>query len=329
MTRIISFDIGNGFTKYVSSTRRGYFPSVYCAEEPGISLDGLRNSKDLVIELEGISYAVGSSAYKLGSIPIRTLDRSRIGSVDYRILFAAAMTLAAPQSGVIMPIMSLPVSWYSNKRDDVKKALSGLWQVRSDGKWLNYNVTDIKIVPEGFGSVCSIALDGGGRVVSSDLLKEKVGVIDIGTRTTDYLMFDRMEFIPAKTTGGDVGLSQVYNVMNKIAERDGFRHFDTEELDGVLHQGSLFDGPRDISYTASDWKTAALEQVANRIAGDIRSIWQGGKEVQRLLLTGGGAQHLYPYLRLQFEHIEPVANGPMANVLGGFAYAIMKYGGEA
>lgn len=325
--RLVSFDLGNGFTKYVSSSGEGFFPSVFALQEPGIDFDGLRSADDFVISLDGDTYAVGYSAWRLGNISVRTLDRTRVLGPEYRVLFASALAASCAQGGIIQPILSLPVSWYEEKRrNQVKSHLAGQWEIGSNGRNMSFSVPLdlISIVPEGFGTICSLALDRNGKAHSNGLLRMIVGVVDVGTKTTDLSMFDGLQIVPARTAGYDIGLVQVYNIMSRLAERELGHTFSIEQLDETLHGGQLWHGPEDVSLQAAEWKHQALLQVSRSIAGHVKSLWGGGNDVQRIILTGGGAQHLYQYLMNDFSHLQPVANGPMANVVGGFSYGILK-----
>lgn len=338
--RLASYDLGNGFSKGLTSAvwpEGVYFPSVYAIEEPGVDFEGLAGHDDFVIEYEGRRFAVGWSASRLGNISVRTLDRSRVDGPEYLVLFAAALIRSWGKGGEIAPVLSLPVEWYE-QREAVKDRLSGEWsvqQIRPSGpdgnpRWHHFDVpkSAIRVIPEGFGSVCYLALDRNGRPRDNGLLTMTVGVVDVGTKTTDLSLFDRLRLVPARTRGFDVGLERVYDIMQRQASKALGRTFAIEELDAFINSSeSLFIGPDDISDQADHWKHQALEQVSDAIAGHIATLWQGGKAVRRLLLTGGGARHVMPYLLRRFDHIEPVENGPMANCIGGYSYGLMREGG--
>lgn len=335
--RLVSLDLGNGFVKFRSSTRAGSFPSVYAMEEPGLDFEGLAGVDDFVIDFEGRRYAVGYSAARLGSISVRTLDRTRITGPEYRVLFAAALASAAGQGRLIAPVMSLPVIWY-DRREQVRDRLAGEYEVWRKGwrddegehpdRWLNFTVPHelMRIVPEGFGSICSLALDEWGRPVNNGLLKIRVGVVDMGTKTLDLTMFDGLQLVPRKSDGYDegVGLVDIYHIMGRLAQRELGHSFSFEELDAAMYGNPIYVGAHDVSDRVDEWKHEALEQVANAIAGRIKSKWQGGGDVQRLLLTGGGAQHVYPYLAMHFDHLEPVPDGAMANCDGAYLYGLLR-----
>lgn len=323
--RLLSFDLGNGFVKHVSSSGDGHFPSVYAMEEPGIDFDGLKANDDFVIGFEDQRYAIGWSAWRLGNIPVRTLDSTRITGDEYRLLFAAALAQSCAQGAIVEIVLSLPLSWY-DRRDEVKEYLSGEWSVTVSGRQLSFSVPKklMKIIPEGFGTVCFMALDRNGRQTNSELLGIKAGVVDVGTKTTDCTMFDGLQIVPAKTEGIEIGLSQVYNIIYRNALKHYGRKLTFEEMDDALNGQHIFCGPDDITDAINEWSYEALKQISNAISGSIKTLWGGGKEVQRIYLTGGGGVKTFEYLANAFKHLYPVSNGPMANAIGGYEYGLLK-----
>jgi len=337
MFLVRSFDLGNGHVKFMSSSGGGFFPSVFAVQEPGIDFEGLKAADDLVLTYNNVTYAGGWSVSRLSNIPRRTLDRSRIMTEDYKMLFLFALVASSKdRGGQIAPVLSLPVAWY-DRRSDVKRFLAGNYDLQVGGRCLHFEIpeTQIRIVPEGFGTVCASALDSQGRGRNGRLLEKRIGVVDIGTKTTDLSYFEDMVINPAKTKGYDLGLSQIYNIMERLGERELGHRFTWEELDESLHGAPLFYGPRDVTGLACDWRDSALEQVSGAIAGYIRSLWQGGNDVQEIVLAGGGAEHVYPYLLREFpDHLRIVTSWDdsihpaMTNVTGAYYYGVMKARGQ-
>jgi len=143
-------------------------------------------------------------------------------------------------------------------------------------------------------------------------------------RPTDLSFFDELLIVPAKTRGYDVGLVQALNMMERLAERELGHNYTLEELDAAINGAALYHGADDISDQVQVWKDQALQQVANAVIGNVRSLWQGGLDAQVLLLTGGGGKLILPYMLKPFTHLRPVVDPPMSNVNGAFLYGLMK-----
>lgn len=332
---VIGLDIGHSNVKYASPFQRGHFPSIYAMEEPGISFEGLSAANDFVIEIEENRYAIGRSASRLGSIPVRTLDRRRVLSVDYKILLAAALVAGCQYpkgngefaifDGQIAPVLSLPIEWYE-KRQKVKEYIAGWVNVTYRNQTLSYYMPaeNISILPEGFGALLTDISDDQGRAIMNTYDKKTVGVIDVGMKTTDLSFFDDLQIVPSKTRGFDVGLSNALLMMQRLANDEMQHHFSLEELDDALHGKRLMVGKTDITSQVLIWKEKAMSQIANAVKGDVSSLWQGGNDAEYLRLNGGTGEYIYADMVEAFSHLTLVEDPAMANADGALLWALRK-----
>jgi hypothetical protein len=327
---IVAIDPGASSTEYVSPWHSGYFASIYSEEEPGIDFEALATVDDFVIErLHNKRWqrvAIGKSASRLGSISVRTLDRARVLSVDYKILIDAALAASMEQDGDISPVLNLPVEWYQ-RREEVKAFLGGIHMVRYNGKESEFHMPAdrIRIIPEGFGALCNEMLDDTGKAVNAEYAKMKVGVIDMGMKTTDCSLFDNLAIVPVKTRGFEMGLSQALISVQRRAEREMEYRFELEALDGVLSGERVSVGGQDVTDQICEWLMQSIEQVSNSVIGSVRQLWQSGNDANVILLRGGTMKYAAPYFEAAFAHGRTSANNPATdNVEGAMKYALMK-----
>jgi plasmid segregation protein ParM len=319
--RIVSNDIGNGFVKSKSSSATAVFPSVIATEQGALSFDGFNSGDDFVIEFESNRYAVGETAWKLGRMRTTAMDRSRVESDFYRILFAASLVAVVRKSGPLSVIISLPITWYSS-RAIMKKRLAGEYVVYFNGKRFVYEIaeTDMRIVPEGFGTLAGLILDKDAPLEVKPLMRGRVGVVDIGTKTTDFILFDELELIPAKSGGIDSALSDVWRSVREEIGKIYGRTLELHEVDRAITSGHFMQKGKQENIAAL--RDRALHALASAVAGEIVSLWSGGNEVDAIVLTGGGAPLIRPYL--QFGHEYLVDHGHMANCRGAYLFALHK-----
>lgn len=318
---IISLDIGNGFTKALSATRSVSFASVAATEQGPIQFDGFNSADDLVIEFEGTRYAIGETAWKLGRMRITQMDRSRVGSDFYKVLFAAALAQVAPQSSAPHVVFSLPVSWYSD-RETVKAKMAGQYKVCYGGSAFTYEIDadHIRIVPEGFGTVAQLVLNDKGEITNRQLADGRIGVVDVGTKTTDLILFDELEIIPTKSDGLETALDDVWLMMGEDISRNYGRSLEPHEVDRAMHEESFKHRGKLVDISKATER--ACTALARAISGKIASLWSGGDEVDNIMLSGGGSPFVAPYL--DFEHKFLVDDGYMANCRGAYRYATFR-----
>jgi plasmid segregation protein ParM len=319
--RIVSDDIGNGFVKSKSATATATFPSVIATEQGALSFEGFNSGDDFVIEFEGTRYAIGETAWKLGRMRATAMDRSRIDSDFYRILFAASLMAVARKSGPATVVLSLPVLWYSS-RSQVKEKLAGTYVVCYRGRRYTFEVdkATMQIIPEGFGTLAGVVLSKEAPEDLKQLARGRVGVVDVGTKTTDLMLFDQMELIPAKSGGIDSALSDVWrSVKEEIAKAHG-RTLELHEVDQAISDGYFMQKGKE--QPIKDMAERAMHALASAVAGEIVGLWSGGQEVDAILLTGGGAKYIKPYLTFGHEHV--IRKGHLANAEGGYLFAEYK-----
>lgn len=61
---------------------------------------------------------------------------------------------------------------------------------------------------------------------------------------------------------------------------------------------------------------AALEPMANQVIAQATQLWNGGAGLDAILIAGGGALLLGPYLNAHFRHARIVADSVFANAIG-------------
>jgi plasmid segregation protein ParM len=328
MTTLISVDIGNGYTKAAANGRQLLFPSVVGREQGAITFEtGLsgRASQltNLVITYEGERYAIGYAAERLARMQTVEMGRGRVSSDTYKRLFAAALAATIEDSGNLVVIASLPVEWYNGAREEARRTLAGVWSVGYQDEKLTYVIdqADLHIVPEGFGAICSLVLDSKGRSARSDLAGQRIGVVDIGTRTTDYLYFDALQLYPNRSGGSDqVGVSVIWTMLKEQINLEYGRSLNSQELDQALHTGRITVGSQEVDI--NDMINSACRAMADTVRAEIGTLWQGGKDVQAIILTGGGAPLVYS--NLDYRHATLVADPVWANVIGAYQFALYR-----
>ena len=333
MYRIGSYDIGNGRVKGRSSTQKTplSFPATISVEQDsmqGFAGAGLSPDNDFVIEFEGKRYAVGDTVYSHGLIPVTIAHRSRIGTDYYRVLFAAALAATIQQPAEVAAVVSLPPAAYWDK-DKQKQILAGEYTVGFKGRTLTYQVPLelLRVVPEGWGTVCLYCLDQQGQVKDDTLFNTVVGVVDVGTYITDLVMLDKLKIIRRGTDSLPHALHDIHTKLRDFVASQGV-DLDVYQADDVLQQGFYRKSGRHHSIT--EQKDEWAGELTQAIAGVIRTKWNGGDDVDWIIVTGGGGPYIKSILAQEFEHVtmldehETRVPAYFANCEGAYRYALLR-----
>jgi hypothetical protein len=321
--RLFSFVIGNGWTKTWSAGDRALFESVIATEQGGVNFSGFKSNSDFVIEFRGGRFAVGQrTVSKLGRIPTVSMDRSRVGTDFYKTLFAAALIQSVKVSGPISAVFTMPLAWYED-RERVKGLMEGEYEVVFNRKKYTYTLDkhDIRIIPEGFGVLALQYLDEQGCTVNRNIMKASVGVVEIGTGTTDFSFFKALEIQPNKSVGKPVGLSEVWRgVAADILKSPTKREFTLHDIDEIIRQGAYKH--KGIPQDVTQFVKRHMPGLATAISGDINDMWEGGSLADAIYFAGGGAAQTKSYF--SYDHQQFVDSGHTADAEGAYRYGLFR-----
>lgn len=331
----IAVDIGYGYVKALSETgKRAVFPSVVAPSPAGGVLAGaLGNGK-------GLDYRVGVRPFgRLGAEEtmligeaalaargaVRTWEMEATNNAYLPLLIAAGLGLVGDGEPVRLAL-GLPLAAYAAQRDGLRGVAEGLdLSVSLNGApAMRARVNDVFIFPQAAGAYYSACLNVHGGLRDASLARQPVGVVDVGYRTTDYLVMARGPggLLPREDLAGslDMGINTAHQAVRAEAEALARRPVDLVQVERALAwaEGSLYVQGREVSLRKA--LDAALAELAEQVVAKIKLAW--GEEMDHLaavLVAGGGGQALFPYLRDTFPAARLVPDPLWANAEGYLA----------
>lgn len=333
MTEVLAVDIGYGYTKAMTAHSRTLIPSlVGPAEAIRFESDIIEaNGKGIALEVDGRGFFVGEQAELQSASASQTLDATRTGSIEQKALFyAAASELIKTTTEEVAVVTGLPVGDYDDRNKDALKALLiGEHEVKRQGKWTRaFRVSNVYTVPQALGSLFALVLDRRGRLVDGDLAGGRVGVVDIGTLTTNYILVDRLRYVEVESDSITSGMAEMLQKVAKDLKRE-------YSLDWGLQLGKVDQAVRARAVEVyGDRVNIAglvdphLENLADTIISKARTLWGSGVELKGVVVTGGGSLELAPYVRKVYPHTRTVGGDPQfANVTGYLRAGLRRFGG--
>ncbi len=228
---IVGIDIGFGFTKATNGQETLVFKSVL-GEATDIQfrekiLDGAAGEEHLQIEVDGKSYFLGELAERQSNVRFFTLDQTQfIGKFAKNLALAAAARLVGGYIPVNL-VTGLPIGYYRQHKDELARILAGEHKVvLTDGEGKRHekviSINKVRVIPQPFGSLFNLMLNDLGELGDKVLVKEKVGVIDVGFRTSDFTISDQMRYSERGSRTTDSGIAKAFNVIaTKLREKSG------------------------------------------------------------------------------------------------------------
>lgn len=335
---IIGIDIGFGFTKATDGRDFLVFKSIY-GEAVDFQfreslLDTARNDEHLQIEMNGISYFVGELAERQSSSRSFTLDQSQFISSSSKILALATLShFVQDDAQPIKLVVGLPIGHYRQYKNELADMLKGMHEfiaVDAEGSKRNMNimVADVRVLPQPLGTVMDRLLSSTGTATNQRFATDKIGVIDVGFRTTDYTISDKGRYSERGSLTTKNGISRAFTkIGSKLKENCGidieiYRLFSAVERGNIKVRGKAYD--------LKKISESSLKQLAMQIATDANQIWSDDWDMDAIMITGGGGAVLAPYIQDQLQGVTiPIKEGldyRLHNVRGYYKFGLYTWG---
>jgi plasmid segregation protein ParM len=327
--RHVGLDIGYGFVK-VTDMEYGYaFPSVIGIGQNRSTYripTELERINDLKVILDDQFYFVGKAALRHSRFAARDLSALRHQNQYLKVLFLAGLSFYCQgEKNEFRVVTGLPTGslhWAADLTAQLIQEFSfSICRHRLCQDTI-INIRDLEVVPQPMGTYWAQILNVQGQEKQS--VDRRVGIIDIGFRTTDLAAIEEGEFIPQNSFTIPVGMADSYSeIAQEIGAKYGLNR-ESYALDENVIQGTITVAGKPVDIT--HLRDRAFTHLANKLLLELNSNWQVA-DFDRLFFSGGGSLALgEPYLLPHFPQAELVSNPSTANSRGYLSWANRLWG---
>jgi len=315
----VGLDVGYSHTKAVSGGRRAQFPSVVgTPDKARFSLNG--NAASIVL-VDPDHVQVGEGAVTQSRFLHRREDRKWIEGDEWYTLFLASITeLTTAKRAELRIVTGLPVAFYGD-RATVRDRLLGNHRAQREGRNAQaLQVTEAKVIPQPFGALLAVCLDDKGRITDKDLATGAVGILDVGGKTTNLLSVNRLSEIGRETASVSTGAWEAVRGLRGWLDVHcpDLELRDHQVIEAIIaRQVRYYGEPVDLAGPVDD----ILEPLAEQVLAEATQLWNGAAGLDAILVSGGGALLLGPYVKRHFRHARVVEEPVFANALGFWRFA--------
>jgi len=314
--KLYGVDIGYGFTKVAGVDRiPRVIPSIVGSnEEISYRSDIGDRIKIAPLTLNGHSYLVGEAAKRFSRHRYRIFDSTWTESPYYLLLFVSAlMRIDKSASEPAAVVTGLPVSHYTQERvRQVQDLLGQAHNVQTLYGETSVKVEWVKVIPQPFGSYFDLVLNDDGKLKEPEKIRERVGIIDIGFQTTD-LALATPQFVEASSGSLEVGVRSVSDQLSRDLARNHSITLDTTEAEEILRKRSVKIFGENIDL--SEMIEIRTREVAEVILSFAHSLWGRGERLDRVILSGGGANIFRSYFT-GYPNLHIPGEASLSNVRG-------------
>ena len=338
--KILGIDIGFGFTKATNGTDTMVFKSIFGdASDLQFWMDfGDKMPTDFFhVTVDGKSYFIGELAEQQSQVLNFTLDQEKLITEFVKILsLTVAGAYLDQDTGINVPInivSGLPIGHFRNNHERFNEILTGHHQViyhQQNGSKVvkEVYINKVLMLPQPLGSILNLLMDENGKILNGDLARQKIGVVDIGFRTTDFSILDKLRYIDRGSRTMDTGISKAFSIIaNKLREKCGvnvqlYRLYESADTGTIRIKGEEFN--------LANIRDQVYSQLSANIASDIDRLWADDWDIDTIVLTGGGsmelANHLQPLLTGNVRTVTKDGDARLNNVQGYLKYGRQIWG---
>ena len=320
--RAVSVDIGYGYTKAVSASGiKVCLPSAVAPAPDDLGLStGPSFYRVKVRYLNGRveERLVGEAALR-SSAAVTTLSREKPAELHDLLLLTACVLVGAggtgPFPGQADIAVGLPLAYFKSQKDALRERLLGL------AAWVSVDDNEERYVS--FGRVLVLPQGAGAVAAYPELLPEGglVGVVDVGTYTTDYLLLEKQPGQPnprplLEACGSvEAGVHLVLKAVAREFQARTGAPLPPEMWEQAVQARSVFFGGRSVDLSVAVEK--ALADAAQAVAQRVLAAW-GNRAgfVRATLLVGGGSLLLREHLARALPGAVVAPDSLFANALG-------------
>ncbi|EGL83766.1 hypothetical protein CathTA2_0667 [Caldalkalibacillus thermarum TA2.A1] len=334
---IVSVDLGYGYVKAVSTSgKKVLFPSLVGAGHDR-SLAGLFGSQgqdisECHVRVNGQEFFLGELAKKESKNSVRIFEQDRYRHEHTKLMMNAAIQLVTPpEQQVVRLVTGLPLDFYKQQAKEVKRVLEGVYP---ELEWVSgplgratrrISVEQCIVFPQGAGAVMSALYSDQLAPNYPQLVEEgaKVGLIDIGFRTTDFIVVEIQKngsFKPKPELSGTIDVQGVVNlhrdILRAFKQKTGGSDLSEEYIDRIIRTRMIRYRGQPVRF--DETIESSLVHTSTKIADGVKESWNNAMDLLDMIFVAGGGGELYfPYLKKMLSHqLELVSDSQFANALG-------------
>lgn len=346
--KLTGLDLGYGQIKILSGDEREKFISAvgtpissFGRASAVVSKSELLNS--LSLTWNGQTYYAGHNAIvntRNGRLTLRQNKTAHEHNIVKFLTSLALLTEEDQEYAEFDIITGLPVLEYKNEADNLKHVIMNggkpfVFDFHYGPKTVKktIKINQAVVVSQGEGAFYDFVLDKTGNIVEkrAALVSGKVMVVDIGYRTIDIVTMENGRYIETLSDQLNKGVNTMHQeVLRLIMERMQIKK-ELKDMDEIVRTGTLFHNTKeyDINKILDDVAAPYAEDIVDNL--HIISNDQLGS-VNHVIMTGGGAEIVYPFVAKHLKDIVEVSvmdKAEFCNASGYYKYGLLlKSAGE-
>jgi plasmid segregation protein ParM len=322
---IAGIDWGYSYVKAICYDEEIVFPSVIGAGfDISFQMSNRQNRINNMVVQTDRKYFLGELARNQSSIFYNSLRQDRYDDESTDALIKGTLGLLMPKDGEIRIVTGLPPKFYATHKQSLIQTLQKTHCFKFNGTDRTVDVSKVIVLPQLVGTALDLLYDDHGAKKNTPLWNMTFGIIDPGFGTTDLGVFVKGMY------KDDMKDSIRYNMgeVCKLVSQELYNNYNIEvndisKIDDIVRTGKVIvEGKSfDVRHVV-DW---AKKTIAMAVTNHVKSMWLRQWAIDKIFLTGGGGESLYPFIKEGINAEKP-DDSQMANARGYYKKARREWG---
>lgn len=230
-------------------------------------------------------------------------------------MYYAALSELTKQSADILLVSGHPAKHWKADKDELKSVLSGEHTFQRVGRKPQRVRVTAKITAQGLGALFNLIMDKNGLIHNESLAFSHIGIIEVGSRTTNLIHMNNLQTVDHETDTFTLGGWDMVAVL-KDALTNNYRRVspDDFEVEKYLRAGwMMYDGKRvSIQREIDD----AARAVASQVLSFVSNKWKSPGLMEMILITGGSSKQIGKALASSFAQSKLDEDPILSNAKG-------------
>lgn len=331
---VMGIDHGNGYFKGYSSQVKGLvMPSGFLTKDSMKREDSTGAGDVPFNEFESILYEgeqyvwVGDVEKIKGKFLSTYTSEDRYSQKYYKLLSEFGLaSLIREEEGIfdVVVVTGCPSREKGTKREEeLASVFKGRHIVQMNGNQKIINVKECKILPQPLGSILDLYIDDRGNINRAEIGSSYIGIVDIGSGTTDCDGIDALKAIPEDRHTIPVG---VHEIFQRLADYINSQNPDanaTPKSVELQFDSDVYHASKRVAIPFKEAKEQIVRETAEYLINELQIRWKNRSKFDMIILTGGGVKLLEPWFQQFIHDITVIEDYQISNARGFLKFGLL------
>jgi plasmid segregation protein ParM len=331
---VMGIDHGNGYFKGYSNDVNGLvLPSGFLTKdsvkrEDSTGQGDVKHNEFESSLYEGEQYVWVDEVNKTkGKFLSTYTSEDRYSQKYFRLLSQFGLaSLIQEEEGVfeVLLVTGCPSREKGTKREDeLAHVFKGRHNVLMNDNQKIINVKECKILPQPLGSILDLYIDEKGNINRGEIGTSYIGIVDIGSGTTDCDGIDSLKAIPEDRHTIPVGVHEIYQRLADYINSENPDAYATPKSVEIQFDSNVYNASKRLAIPIKEAKEKIVRETAEYIINELQIRWKSRSKFDMVILTGGGVKLMEPWFKQFIKDITVIEDSQISNARGFLKFGLL------